>query len=394
MPKNIVICCDGNYEAWAGASNVLRLYWTLRKGLSTQVVYFNPGLDNAKKIEVPAALSQAADLASFASGYFVAKGILDVLKIWGPISRFFQKGWNKFLALLFGSDVASSMEGAYAYLMETYEPDDVVFIFGFSRGAYAACALGAVLHMYGLLWPGNEALRDRLFGMLRRGRRAREEFDLAPAFKASFARSCRVRFLGIWDTVSSAGWLYNPIKLPYITVNPNITVVRHAVSIDERRAFFRPLLWSQSQPNQDVKQVWFAGVHGDVGGGYPDVEAGLSKITLEWMLNEAIGAGLHVDMATKEHLLGVRGPASAPDPRAHEHRSLYGRWWFYELWPKRYWNATSTPPGYAWELPLGRPRYISPGSLVHESVIARMKSVFPYQPANLPQYREVVFTTR
>jgi hypothetical protein len=67
MPKNIVICCDTNYEGNKGGSNVLKLYLTLTQCLGTQVAYFDPGLDNVKKIEMPAAVSQVVDLASFAS---------------------------------------------------------------------------------------------------------------------------------------------------------------------------------------------------------------------------------------------------------------------------------------------------------------------------------------
>src|SRR5262249_49709514 len=113
---------------------------------------------------------------------------------------------------------------------------------------------------------GNENLIPYLTDMF--GRRAEEVFPLARAFKPTFARECPVHFVGVWDTVSSVGWIYDPISLPYTANNPSIAVGRHAVAIDERRAFFRQNLWGPAQPGQDLKQVWFAGVHSDVGGGY------------------------------------------------------------------------------------------------------------------------------
>ena len=92
------------------------------------------------------------------------------------------------------------------------------------------------------------------------------------------------------------------MKLPYSANNPDIAIGRHAVSIDERRAFFRTNLWRPDPPSadsgpKDLKQVWFPGVHCDVGGGYPEAESGLSKFALEWMVREAALVGLLIDLA-------------------------------------------------------------------------------------------------
>ena len=107
---------------------------------------------------------------------------------------------------------------------------------------------------------------------------------------------CKPWFVGVWDTVSSVGWLENPLKLPYVTNNPDIQIGRHAIAIDERRAFFRNHLWRKADPPKaagpvDLKQVWFPGCHSDVGGGHPEAESGLAKLTLEWMIAEAKPAG-------------------------------------------------------------------------------------------------------
>jgi uncharacterized protein (DUF2235 family) len=90
------------------------------------------------------------------------------------------------------------------------------------------------------------------------------------------------------------GWIENPVRLPYTSNNPDIRIGRHAIAIDERRAFFRSNLWhpTASGGPKDIKQVWFPGVHCDVGGGYPEAESALAKIPLGWMLEEARNAGL------------------------------------------------------------------------------------------------------
>ncbi|HED17756.1 MAG TPA: DUF2235 domain-containing protein [Gammaproteobacteria bacterium] len=119
---------------------------------------------------------------------------------------------------------------------------------------------------------------------------------IAEGFKRTFSRECPVHFLGLWDTVKSIGWIYDPVNLPYTMNNPSVGVVRHAISIDERRALFRSNLWGAGTDEQDVLQVWFAGVHSDVGGGYPENESGLAKIAMQWMVEEAQKFGLLVDL--------------------------------------------------------------------------------------------------
>jgi len=106
---------------------------------------------------------------------------------------------------------------------------------------------------------------------------------LADDFRTTFrGLDCKPHFVGVWDTVSSVGWIENPLKLRFTADNPDIAIGRHAVSIDERRAFFRSNLWRPSPKltehgPRDVQQVWFPGVHCDIGGGYPEAKSGVSK---------------------------------------------------------------------------------------------------------------------
>src|SRR5580658_8225789 len=91
------------------------------------------------------------------------------------------------------------------------------------------------------------------------------------------------------------GLIADPLTVRYSANNPDIQIGRHAVSIDERRCFFRQNLWGTPVTGQDIKQVWFAGVHSDIGGGYLEKDSGLAKVTLQWMIAEASAAGLLVD---------------------------------------------------------------------------------------------------
>jgi uncharacterized protein (DUF2235 family) len=158
-------------------------------------------------------------------------------------------------------------------------------------------------------------------------------------------------------------------------------------AIDERRAFFRNHLWQRpNDPNADygpknVKQVWFPGVHCDVGGGYPESESGLSKIALDWMIEEGVRSGLEVNREKAREVLGEQGGRYArPDPNAPLHESLSGWWNLAELIPKKH---------YDWQtgkihrkMNLWSRRTIPPNSLVHESAFQRdgYRGRFP-QPA-------------
>lgn len=153
------------------------------------------------------------------------------------------------------------------------------------------------------------------------------------------------------------------------------------------------LFEAQDPPiGQDVMNVWFPGVHSDVGGGYPDAEGGLSKVTLLWMLREAKAAGLLTDRTLEEIELG-RLPArtgavlSHADPAADIHKSLHGGWWLFEVLPRKRWDPKSRSMKWFWGP--GRRRQIPNGSLLHESVEVRSK-VAMYRPPNLPPSYTIV----
>src|SRR3954469_15480876 len=268
MPRNIVICCDGtNNQFGVCNTNVVRIVQSVARDPERQLCYYDPGVGTIPELSLVPRL---------------------------------QSTTSKLMALAFAADLHEKVRVAYSHLMDWWEPGDRVFIFGFSRGAYTARVLAALLSAVGLMPRGNSALLPyavALFTSLRHESSERY-WRVLNAFRRSFARAIPgredarfpVHFLGVWDTVSSVGWVWDPPAYPYTAKLPNVAIVRHAVSIDERRWFFRQNRITP-QPEQDAREVWFAGVHGDIGGGYPEEDGGLWRVTFEWMLREARIAG-------------------------------------------------------------------------------------------------------
>ena len=349
--KNIVLCCDGTANEFAkDRTNVVKLFSTLIQDASVQTVSYHPGL-----------------------GTMEPSGELS------PVRR----KLARCLGQAFGYGLPADIRDAYVFLMNNFEAGDRLFMIGFSRGAYTVRSVAALLHMYGLIPRGNEPLVPYAIRMLssinnKGAQDAKSEyFKLAGEFKATFGmlRECKPWFVGVFDTVSSVGWIENPIHLPYTADNRDSQIGRHAVAIDERRAFFRTNLWRwrgvpPATGPQDLKQVWFPGVHCDVGGGYPESESALSKIALKWMLDEAIAAGLVVDPEKVETILGNLSVNHVkPDPNGKMHKSLCGFWWVAEFIPKRHFDWKRKVE--ARRMNLGRRRAIPPGSLIHRAAFER-----------------------
>ena len=354
MAKKIVVCCDGTRnEFGAQKSNVVKLYQTLLCD-GGQIAYYHPGV-----------------------------GTMGARNALSPIGKW----WTRVIGLAFGYGISDNVADAYQFLMKTFRPHDEVYVFGFSRGAYTARALCGMLHLVGLLSEDNEALIPYA---IRMAKSDAIDFKVAADFKETFSRECKPHFVGVWDTVSSLGWVYNAVNFAYTnaTNNPDLHIVRHAVSIDERRAFFRQNLFgAPNNSEQDVKEVWFAGVHSDVGGSYPESESQLSQVVLRWMLCEAKLAGLQVDPQKQAEVLGGKPPYVSPDPLTkNQHESLHGWWWIAELWPKVVRLRSNQGKWHnSIRLNFGRRRWISPDSLLHESVKQRLSdTALRYKPTNLP----------
>jgi uncharacterized protein (DUF2235 family) len=357
MPKNIVICCDGTGNEYGDLnSNVVHLYQALIQDDRRQACYYHPGVGTEGS---PASHNKLEAFFAIVAGLGFGKGLLRYVG------------------------------DAYRFLMDVYEDGDHIYLFGFSRGAYTVRALSGMLHMFGLLHRGNDGLIPYILKMFaKRTRKAsgmKDSFDEAAGFQATYSRKVLVHMVGVWDTVNSVGMVWDPLKLPYTARNPIMENGRHAVSIDERRSFFRNNLWGAAFPEQSIKQVWFAGVHSDIGGSYPADRSGLSQITLQWMLCEAVHLGLLVDSHRAEQILGriPPPPPMPPNPAQPINVSLKGWWWLLEILPHHYYDM-ATQKMY-WTIPRGESRTIPPGSVIHQSVVEKLKLDPTYRPKNLPE---------
>ena len=369
MAKNLIICCDGtNNQFGTNNTNVVRLVQVLNRDPQKQLVYYDPGV-----------------------GTMPEPGFVT------PIG----KQISKVFGLAFGAGLSDKIGEAYKFLMDHYEPGDNVYMFGFSRGSYTVRALAGMLYQFGLLPAGS----DNLIPYVLKYYKAINHLDgasqdqknqywtVSDNFRETFARInylherstriVRIRFLGLWDTVSSVGWVWEPVHFPYTASNPSIDIVRHAISLDEHRAFFRQNRWFKKPPEspQNVWEVWFPGVHCDVGGGYPESEGGLWRTPFLWMLIESKKAGLLIRSSKVRELL-KKTPVPLPPWANQQHESLDWKWWLAEFFPKtRKCPNCRIPWPY---INFFRHRSVQEGAELHRSVLRRLRRPgLNYQPPNL-----------
>lgn len=210
---------------------------------------------------------------------------------------------DRWLGGAFGFGLFANVRTAYRFLALNYESGDEVFVFGFSRGAYTARSLAGMIARVGLL-TRSALVEDKLPEAVNRYRRTSPpagSFGESDAeFKRDHCHEAPVAFLGVFDTVGALGVpgaLRKRHQFHDIMLSDTVLCARQALAIDERRMTFEPCLWQVDADSDDdldrVRQVWFEGVHSDVGGGY--AETGLSDTTLLWMAGEANRRGLVFD---------------------------------------------------------------------------------------------------
>lgn len=341
VAKNIVMCLDGTNNKLKAAinTNVVRLFRLLDlSDPDVQVGYYDPGVGTFSS---PAA--------------------------WTPAARRI----SRYAGLLFGAGMRQNLGEAYTYLTNTYQPGDRIFIFGFSRGAYTARALTGMLDVFGIFRPGSDNLvpyavsaytkqekSDRRDTASERERR-KAFFEGLRIYANTHGMDlpgrgdghAEVHFVGLWDTVKAAGNLTRQLRWPFTRQLPHAKTIRHAVAIDEDRRPYREYLVDTPNPrhlfvadDQDLAEVWFAGVHSDVGGMF-DEGTRLSDIPLKWMADEAIERQLKVRRGRYAEMAKEAGDVKPTDP-AHINK-----------WP--------------WKLLGPGRRTIPDGAAVHASVKAR-----------------------
>lgn len=296
--KNIVLCSDGtgNKGGYGTDSNVYKTYKAVdvTSGNAHQFTFYDQGVGTDKS---------------------------DTSK-------------NKYLTALsgaFGFGFQKNVLHLYHFLARCYQPGDKIFLFGFSRGAATVRAFAGFLNACGLIdkkqfeSPDGSIDQDKLLKLVNQAMdcyRSKDP-DRQLKFKQQHAfaddthapgGNLQIHFVGVWDTVSALGfpkdfsvllqgfgrgmdWLTD--HLPWwqhsfydYGLNNSIQNAYHALAIDDERETFHPLVWDERNYANYVEQVWFAGVHSNVGGGYP--RTGMSDVALVWMLEKAIAHGLVV----------------------------------------------------------------------------------------------------
>jgi uncharacterized protein (DUF2235 family) len=369
VPRNIILLSDGtgNSAGKLFKTNVWRLYQALDLSSASQIAYYDDGV-GASSVKPLAVIGGAF-------GWGLKRNVLDL----------------------------------YTFLCRNYADGDRIHGFGFSRGAFTIRVLIQFVLSQGLVtnFASNDELRRKarfLYREFRRGRTTR----LGVATAARWVRDLVLRrfqpdeiktvdvkaicFLGLWDTVDAYGlpieelksgidrYLW-PLALEDRDLDNRIAKACHALSIDDQRTTFHPLLWDERDSarfaikdrtdDEVLTQVWFAGVHANVGGGYPD--DGLSSVSLKWMIGEAKKRGLRFgDTAVK-----IIEASEAPYGRLYDSRARLAAYYRYD--PRRL-----DPPRDKQGAEIPHPK-------IHESVIWRMAvGTDAYAPLSLPQQLRVV----
>ncbi|WP_084506759.1 DUF2235 domain-containing protein [Nocardia violaceofusca] len=319
--KRLVVCCDGTWgsESTPTVSNVVKIAESVRSSAVTD------------------------------AGDHVGQRVFYVD---GPGSRGYLA--DKLLGGAFGLGLDANLSTMYWQLALNWEPGDEIYVFGFSRGAYTARSLVGMVNRLGLLTA--DAMIERTYPealAIYRQRKLDPDGPDRPEWIEFRERHCvypvPIHFVGVFDTVGALGvplltsWRY---RFHDVRLSRNVRYARQALAIDERRRMYAPCLWEVTDDPEGgpvgadrVQQVWFQGVHTDIGGGYADSR--LSDITLRWMVDQARGAGLSFDDERVEQLLGRGTPAqsaAAPDstvavadstpnspPRAHDSLTVFYR---------------------------------------------------------------------
>ena len=308
--------------------------------------------------------------------------------------------WLRIFSGATGFGLSHNVRTLYASLSRVYRPGDDIYLFGFSRGAFTVRTLAGLILGCGILdadaydtnedfvWAVRQAYRayrsryqsllfDWLAGPVRW---ARGERMPVPLNLAVTPPDARVRFIGVWDTVDAVGAPFNiadfinryiyAFKFGTTTLDVRVECGRHALALDEEREAFKPVLWAEKgAPEGQIKQVWFAGVHSNVGGGYP--RQGMSLEPLEWMMSEAHAQGLRFVQGDREnYYIHADVNDKMYDPRA-------GLGIFYRWQPR---DVQALRAGIA-EGP----------ALVHRSVFERIaRNTEGYVPGSLPSGVAVV----
>jgi len=353
MSKRIVVFSDGtgNSAARLQKSNVWRLYQALER-MPDQIAYYDDGVGTSS---------------------------------WKPLAL---------LGGAIGFGLARNVRGLYAFLCRNYQPGDEIYAFGFSRGAFTIRILGGLIAARGIVAPGPDlklqvdkewlAYRKKygLFGRTKRVEPVKHDVT--------------IKFMGLWDTVDAYGFPIEEMRIAWDLfvlplamrdreLSPRVLDAYHALSIDDERQTFHPVLWTEKDQRpgkhvgeERITQVWFAGVHSNLGGGYPDDS--LAHVSLVWMMAQAKRCGLVFNDSYEKF---------AKD-EADEFGKIYnprgGLSALYRYMPRQIADLSMDEKrlGGGMAVEIARPK-------IHESVFARvLNGTDSYAPITLPRTYDVV----
>ena len=331
MGKRIILCADGTWNtphgvgATVGDTNVRKIYCALQE-IPAQLRYYDSGVG-----------TDGSPIDHLTGG-------------------------------LMGEGLFQKVQDCYSFLSSVHDPGDEIYLFGFSRGAYTARSVAGMIARFGVPTRNFENMTVKnIFNVYRETDEDKKK-TLQDVLTAEYGLlQTTLRMVGVWDTVGSLGIpgllfsLFDQKKYGFLdtTLHPNVQKAYHAICIDERRAQFMPTLWTAPDDtvrNQDqqLQQVWFAGVHCDVGGSYP--ESQLSDIALSWMIHKAKGCDLlFTPEAEAQYLSPASGNASGPQ---HDEWKL---------------------------IPYGFPKHrtVPPEAVMSNTVQMRLDAMPEYRPENL-----------
>jgi uncharacterized protein (DUF2235 family) len=420
VPKTIVLLADGTGNS-SGAlfrTNVWRLYQAIDQGPPSggerqQIAYYHDGVGTS-------AFKPLAILGG-AFGWGLKRNVLDLYTFlcrnYAPGDQIYAFGFSRgsfTIRLLTGlivregllTETANTSSGAAPGAMRRLSERELSYL---TRDAYRAYRRESFRHQEGVLGPvrslrnGLRVVRD---GLVRAWRALLRQLSYAAIAKAQ----TRVAFVGVWDTVAAYGlpldelthgidkWVW-PLSMPNYELSDRVDCARHALSLDDERNAFHPLLWDELHEQKLIagkipgkgkvaadrlRQVWFAGMHSDVGGGYPDDS--LAQVPLDWMMTEAEAKGLRYHRETVDD---IRRAANPCGPIHDSRRGLAG---YYRYQPRKIsaWlvDPLTGRPSDPGTLIMRNPR-LDKGLLtavhVHRSVQTRIaRSADGYAPIVLP----------
>ena len=200
----------------------------------------------------------------------------------------------------FGAGLEKNVMDAYRFLVHNYDIGDEIYTFGFSRGAYTVRSLCGMINNSGILKSSNGSLVEKAFDLYKdKNIKPNSNFMISWRKENSIENISKIKFVGVWDTVGALGLpfsVFGLIEDKHLfydnKIGSNIETARHALSLDEERKDFEATIWKHKK-GVDLKQVWFSGVHADIGGSYaPTSGSLLSDIPMMWMKKEAEKIGL------------------------------------------------------------------------------------------------------